>query len=182
MVLDVRQPADGTYMLRATGTVAGTYSLDLRAWDRSGTAMARPELIDVPTAAGAVHLYRLEYTATAKTPLKVAGGFNGSAVPTNDANALLAYANPSSVETRVARGVTTFPLVIFYGARIQPVTFNVLLNGDNITSRFTPTPGGAQIVPIPLVPGVNTLVLSIEGTTASGAPATDTDRLIFRVE
>ena len=65
---------------------------------------------------------------------------------------------------------------IFYGSRIRPVTFNALLNGDNISGRFTPDPEGYQIVPIPLAPGLNTLVLTVEGTTATGQATAVTDR------
>lgn len=174
MALDVRQPMDGSYSLQVTGIAPGSYSLDLRAWDRSGTATARPELRDVPTEPGVVHLYRLDYASTARTPLKLAGRVDG--------DRFLAYANPTSAETRLRAGVTSFPLVIFYGARIKPVTFNALLNGDNISGRFTPEPEGYQIVRIPLAVGLNTLVLSVEGTTASGQTVPDTHRLLFRVE
>jgi len=157
-----------------TATAPESYTLDLRAWDRSGTATARPQLRDVPTGPGVVHIYRLDYASTARTPLKLRGRFEG--------DRLLAYANPTSTETRLKAGVTSFPLVIFYGARIKPVTFNALLNGDNISGRFTPEPEGYQIVRIPLRPGRNTLVLSVAGATASGQPATDTHRLVLRVE
>ncbi len=174
IVLDVRQPMDGSYMLQVTGNAPGSYTLDLRAWNRSGTATARPELRDVPTGPGIVHVYRLDYASTARTPLKLGSRFEG--------DRLLAYANPTSTETRLEAGATSFPLVIFYGARITPVTFNALLNGDNISGRFTPAPEGYQIVRIPLAPGLNTLVLSIEGITASGQTAMDTHRLVFRVE
>jgi len=172
--LDVRQPMDGSYMLQVTGTAPGSYTLDLQAWDRNGTATARPELRDVPTGPGVVHVYRLDYASTARIPVKLGGRFEG--------DRLLAYANPMNIETRLQAGVTSFPLVIFYSARIKPVTFNALLNGDNISGRFTPEPEGYQIVRIPLAPGPNTLVLSVDGDTASGLTATDTHRLVFRVE
>jgi hypothetical protein len=173
-VLDVRQPMDGSYILQVTGTARGSYSLDLRGWDRSGTATAKPELRDVPTESGAVHLYRLDYASTARTPLKLNAGTDGQR--------FLAFANPTSTETRLRAGITSFPLVIFYGAGIKPVTFNALLNGDNISGRFTPEPEDHEIVRIPLAPGLNTLVLSVEGATAHGQIATDTHRLVFRVE
>ena len=86
IVLDVRQPMDGSYMLQVTGTAPGSYTLDLRAWDRSGTATARPELRDVPTEPGVTHLYHLDYASTAKTPLKLGGRFED--------DRLLAYADP----------------------------------------------------------------------------------------
>jgi hypothetical protein len=96
IVLDVRQPMDGSYMVQVTGTAPGSYALDLRAWDRSGTATAQPELRDVPTEPGVVHHYRLDYASTAKTPLKLAGRAEG--------DRLLAYANPASTETRLRGG------------------------------------------------------------------------------
>jgi hypothetical protein len=172
--LDVRQPMEGSYLLEVTGTAPESYTLALRAWDRSGTVTVTPELRDVPTEPGVVHLYRLDYASTGRAPLKLAGRFEG--------DRLLAYANHPSTEARLRAGVTSFPLIIFYGAGIKPVTFNALLNGDNISGRFTPEPEGYQIVRIPLVPGPNTLLLSVEGTTASGRTVTDTHRLVFRVE
>jgi hypothetical protein len=174
MVLDARQPMDGSYTLQVTGSSSGSYSLDLRGWGRSGTAVARPELRDVPTEAGIVHLYRLDYAATAATPLRLGGRF--------EADRLLAFASATRDETRLRAGVTSFPLIIFYGARINPVTFNAMLNGDNVSGRFTPDPEGREIVRIPVAPGLNTLVLSVEGQAATGQIATDTHRLFFRVE
>ena len=174
ILLDLRQPTDGSYILQVTGIAPGTYTLDLRAWDRNGTATARPELRNVPTEPGVVHLYRLDYSSTDRTPLKLAGRFEG--------DRLLAYANPAGTEARLRAGATSFPLVIFYSARIRPVTFNALLNGDNISGRFTPEPEGYQIVRIPLAPGPNRLVLSVEGLTESGQTTTDTHNLLFRVE
>ena len=157
-----------------TGAAAGSYSLDLRAWDRSGAVTAWPELRGVPTSPGAVHVYRLDYAATGGTPLKLGGHFAEGR--------LLLAGNVTSPETRLAVGAASFPLVLFYGARIDPVSFNAHLNGDNISGRFTPEPDGYQIVRVPVRHGVNTLVLSVESAAASGAPATDTLRLVFRVE
>jgi hypothetical protein len=171
--LDLRQPIDGSYTLRVTGIASGAYTLDLRAWDRSGTATARPELRDVPTEPGIVHLYRLDYASTDRTPLKLTGRF--------ERDRLLAYANLAGTEERFRAGATSFPLVIFYSAHIKRVTFNALLNGDNISARFTPEPEGYEIVRIPLAPGLNTMSLSVEGTTATGH-ITDTHQLLFRVE
>jgi hypothetical protein len=182
MVLDVRQPVNGDYGLRVTGTATGRYRLDVRAWDRTGTGAARPELGDVPIDRGVVHVYRLEYASTARTPAKLGGAFGGTGDEPDEVDGLLRYANPSSAETPLPAGVTTFPLVIFYGATIQPVTFSAMLNGDNISARFTPEPDSHEVVGIPVRQGVNTLVLSIGGVAASGATATDTDRLVFRLE
>ncbi len=141
--------------------------------DLVGTVGARPELRDVPPGPGVVHVYGLDYAATAAIPLKLRGRF--------EADRLLAYANAGSAEIRLGAGATSFPLVIFYGAGIEPVTFDALLNGDNISGRFTPEPDGYQIVQIPLAPGLNTLALSVEGI-AAGWVVRDVQHLVFRVE
>src|SRR5262249_22876041 len=134
----------------------------------------RPGARAVPTGPGVDPHYRLDYASTASAPVKLGGRFEG--------DRLLAYASSMGTETRLMAGVTSFPLVIFYGARIRPVTFNALLNGDNISGRFTPEPNGYQIGRIPLVPAPNALVWSVEGASASGQMITDTHRLVLRVE
>lgn len=179
MVLDLRQPMVGSYVLRVAGTAAGRYTLDLRAWDRSGSATSKPDFRDIPIDRGAVHLYALNYSAVARVPLNVAGGFDGKGPMSDDRAKLLTYANPASPETRLPPGATSFPLLIFYGRSIKPVTFTAMLNDMNISSRFTPAPGTSQTVLVPLRAGPNTLVLSVDGTTASGGVATDVDRLVF---
>src|SRR5262249_32390653 len=140
----------------------------------NGTASARPELRDVPTGPGVVHLYRLDYASTARVPAKLRGPFEGDRV--------LAYARSMCTETRLIADGTRAPRGIFYCARIRPRTFNAPRRGDDICGRFTPEPNGYQIVRIPLVPGPNALVLSVEGASASGQMITDTHRLVFRVE
>jgi hypothetical protein len=170
-VLEVRQPMDGSYILQVPGSAAGTYTLDFRASDRDGRATVRPELRDVPTAPGSVQLYRLDYAASGRAPLKLGGRF--------EKDRLLAYANPTSTETRLRLDVTSVPLVIFYGAAIEPASFSALVNGVNISGRFMPEPDGYEIVRIPLLFGVNTLVLSVASATTA---TVDTHRLVFRVE
>jgi hypothetical protein len=181
MVLHLRQPADGSYVLQVSGTTAERYSLDIRARDRGGAAAARPEFRGVPTARDTVHLYRLEYRAAPKASYRVAGGFDGGGNKPPEVNELLTYANLAGPHTVVRPGAAKFPLLIFFGAAIRPDSFNAMLNGGNISSRFTPTPGQFELVWIPLEPGSNTLVLSVEGTTASGQRIKDTDELVFLV-
>ncbi|MBI2091283.1 MAG: hypothetical protein HYT78_21520 [Deltaproteobacteria bacterium] len=181
MVLDLRQPRDGSYVLQVAGTAVGRYTLDLRAGDRSGSATSKPDFRDIPIDRDVVHLYALDYSAVAENPLIVAGGFDGKGPISDDRAKLLTYANPVSAETSLPPGTTNFPLLIFYGRSIKPVTFTAMLNDTNISSRFTPAPGTSQTVLVPLRPGSNTLVLSVDGTTASGSGATDVDRLVFLV-
>ena len=77
MVLDLRQPMDGFYVLRVAGTAAGRYTLDLRASDRSGSATSKPYFRDIPIDRDSLHLYVLNYSAVARVPLNMAGGFEG---------------------------------------------------------------------------------------------------------
>lgn len=172
--LHVRQPVDGAYALEVIGGGAGSYTLDVRGWDGTGTAVARPEVRNVPTAPGVVHVYRLEYAATARVPVTLSARFEG--------DRLLAWVNPAHAETRLAPATRVFPLVVFYGRRIQPVTFSAMLNGDNMSGRFTPEPGTHETVPLPIGPGLNTLEMSVEGTAEDGRPIRDAQRLLLRVE
>lgn len=179
MILDIRQPMDGKYELRVIGTNAGDYTLDLQGWDRNGDVTNRPYFRAIPTERGTLHRYSLDYAAFPGASLSVSGGFKGESDKSSNADAFLTYANPTSAETRLLAGQTTFPLLIFYGGSIRPVTFAAMLNDTNISSRFTPVPGKFEMVPLPLRRGANTLMLSIDGTTAAGEEVRDNDRLVF---
>ena len=50
----------------------------------------------------------------------------------------------------------------------------------DLTSEFNPTPGGSDMVQIPLQPGRNVLKLSVDGQLPNRV-ATDSDRLVFIV-
>jgi len=182
MVLYIRQPIEGSYVLQVSGTNAGNYSLDIRARDWEGAAAARPEFRNMPTARDAVHRYRLEYKATPKSSFNIAGAFDGSGEKPGEINGFLTYANPIRSEIRLEPGIARFPLLIFYGPSIQPTTFNAMLNGSNISGRFTPAPDKHELLWVPLRPGSNTLVMTVQGVTASGRTAKDTDELVFWVE
>jgi hypothetical protein len=69
-------------------------------------------------------------------------------------------------------------MLIAYGESIVPSTFKAVLNGENITNEFSPKPSGAESILLNLVPGRNTLVLSIDAEV-NGRISTDKDRLIF---
>lgn len=182
MLLHVRQPMDGSYILQATGTATGSYSLDIRVRDRGGKITARPEFRNVPTDRDAVHLYLLESKTTPNSAFKVAGGFDGGGQKTPEANRLLTYANPTGPHIRLPARVSSFPLLIFYGAAIQPTTFSAMLNGSNISGRFTPVPDQSELVWVPLKPGSNMFALTAESVSAGGQRVKDTDELMFLVE
>jgi len=113
--------------------------------------------------------------------MKVWGGFDGGGETSTGVNELLTYANPIAAQTRLRAGKIPFPLIIFYGAAIDPASFTAALNGADISRRFKPIPGRYQVVPLKFALGSNTLVLSVQGKAASGQVTTDTDRFGFSV-
>jgi len=179
--LDIPEPLDGLYLLQVIGTAIGPYSLYLFPWDENGDSPNQPHLDDTPTVPGMVHLYTLDYTRTPGVLMKVWGGFDGGGETPSDVNEFLTYANPIAAQTTLRPGKTPFPLIIFYGAAIDPASFTATLNGANISRRFKPIPGRYQVVPLKFALGSNTLILSVRGKTAGGQTATDADQFGFSV-
>jgi hypothetical protein len=149
--------------------------------DKTGAYQGSPEFEGIPTGPGVIHRYTFDYSATPGTPFQLSGGFDGHGQRPSDVNKFLNYANPSAARTQLPAGQTSFLLLVFYGSTITPTSLKATLNGADITAQFSSTPGGHQLVPLPLVKGSNVLVLSVDGTTATGRVATDTDRLVFLV-
>ena len=96
-------------------------------------------------------------------------------------NLFLTYTNPVSSRTHLRATETSFPLAVKYGGTTTAATFHATLNGADVTSRFHPSPGRLEAVTLTLSPGSNTALLSIDGKTASGRTATDTDRIVLLV-
>jgi len=107
--------------------------------------------------------------------------YNGGGQKPDDVNLFLKYANPQGRETKLKNG-ESFDLIIYYGDTTIPSTFKAELNGQDITSKFHPVKGVAEVVKFTFPLGRNTLVLSIDGKNQKGNTATDTDRLVFVVE
>ena len=181
MELDVREPPDASYQVQVIGTRRGSYDLYIYPQDENADSPNQPFFANIPTAPGMVHLYTLDYTRTHGVPLKVTGGFGGEGEKPGDVNQFLTYANPIAAQTTLRPGKTPFPLIIFYGATIDPASFTATLNGANISRRFKPIPGRYQVVPLKFALGSNTLILSVQGKTASAEVATDTDQFGFSV-
>ena len=98
----------------------------------------------------------------------------------DDVDAFLAYASPDERTVHLPAGTTSFDVTILYGPSIMTATFGAELEGSPFTA-FTPAPGTAETVTIPLAPGRNVLALSVDGTLADGRTATDRDRLTIVV-
>lgn len=100
----------------------------------------------------------------------------------SDVNVFLAYHYPQQAKTRLPAGTSTFDLHIFFGITILPSTLSVTLDGQDISSLFSPSPSSDQMVTINLKPGRNVMRLSVEGKRLDGKIATDSDRLVFVVQ
>ncbi len=178
--LSIRGPIDGNYLLRVIGTDVGRYLLSIYGADEELNSSV--EIFeDVPIAAGIVNSYSFSYAKAVGSEISVSGGFDGGGQRPKDVNKFLSYANPSESQTTLPTGTTTFPLHIFYGSTIIPGTFKAELNGVDISSSFNPLPDRIEIVTLNLAPGRNVLVVSVNGTLPTRV-ATDTDRLVFKVQ
>jgi hypothetical protein len=107
-------------------------------------------------------------------------GFDGGGQRPKDVNKFLTYANPTSSQTSLPAGTSSFPLQIVYGNTIIPSTFKAVLNGVDISSAFSPMPASSQAVALQLQRGKNVLVVSVDGHLPNKI-ATDNDRLTFLV-
>ena len=107
--------------------------------------------------------------------------FDGKGQNPDEVNLFLGYEQPTQAQTVLPAGTASYTVHIYYGKTVQPATFSAQLNKEDITAKFAPAAFTDEEVAIPLQPGKNVLVLSIEGQKASGKSATDTDRLVFVV-
>ncbi len=108
------------------------------------------------------------------------GAFDGGGQRPRDVNRFLTYDNPTSTATALPPGTTSFPLTIYYGPTVHITSFRAVLNGVDITSQFSPAPGGKQTVNIQLPQGRSVLQLTANGELPSRT-ATDSDRLVLDV-
>lgn len=172
--LEIMQPADGAYTLEVIGTDAGRYDLSMYANDREGQPTASDvELSDIPTRPGLIHRYAFEYTSSPPaTPTRLAGAYG-------EGERLLTYAYPTGPRTEIAAGQASVSLILFYAPTIGRESFRATLDGRDVSARFRPTPGGRDVVTLPLAPGTSTVVLSVTAPMPGGQTSTQTDRLEF---
>ena len=164
--LEVLRPLDGAYAFDVSGTAGGAYDITVYFTDRAGTSHSPFEISGVPTRSGETHRYVLQTTA----PPRVGGALG------HDAR-LLSYAAPAATRTELARGETAATIVIVYAPAIARETFRATLGGRDVSARFTPRPGAAEAVRLPVAAGSNTLVLSVQG---NGVVHTDTLEIVRR--
>ncbi len=168
------RPADGAYTLEVIGTRAGRYDVSMYASDtkRQPTASG-VEVSDIPTRLGLTHRYAFEYAGTRPaSPTRLAGAYG-------EGERLLTYAYPTGPRTEVVAGQASVSLIVFYAPTILRESFRATLDGRDVSARFRPTPGGRDVVTLPLAPGTSALVLSVSAAMPGGQTSTHTDRLEF---
>lgn len=175
--LEIGQPVAGTYTVSVMGTDAGTYTAEFETLDvggEGGTAV-----IDaVPVTAGAVHTYQFAYDPTAPAAAPALGGAFQGGGQRDDVDDMLTYALPSTRQTTLPTGATTFEVMITYGPTIQPATFGATLDGSDVTAAFHPAPGRTERVMLPAGGSRTVLKLRVSGAVGSRT-ATDSDQLVF---
>src|SRR5258708_6468616 len=97
----------------------------------------------------------------------------------SEVNDFLRYSQPTVNRLKVPAGTTSYNVIIFYGQTVNPATFAATLNGVDVTSKFHPFAGSAEVVNFPIGPGTTKLQLQAVGTKSSGATARDSDTLTF---
>jgi len=179
--LYVHQPVDGEYTVTVTGTGNGTYTLDLVGYDVQ-QQFSRFVAEDIPISVREVHQYALRFKSADMSggALAMSGGFDGGG-QRSDINHLLSYARPGASRTTLTAGTSTYSLLLFYDAAIDPTSFHADLNGAVVTGLFHPVPGGNEVVTLPLQAGRNVLKLIVTGSPG-GHTGTDRDQLTFLVQ
>ena len=156
--IELSAPLDGAHTLEVIGLDTGHYEGGI--YYSNGADVYTLPLGEASTAAGVVHRYRLECARRAQPLCRLSGAFS--------VGGLLSFASPTSASTAVDAAQVTFPIVVFYDATIRPESFRATLNGADVTSRFRPAPDAHEVVRLPLRPGKNELMLSVQG--GAGGP------------
>lgn len=179
--VEVSGNPDGNYVVDVFGTGAGIYTLLIQLNGPRGRT-SRTTFANIPITAGDNHSYGFAYhalSAGSGEPMQLSGAFTGGG-QSAAADQLLTYARPGLRQSSLPAGTSSYPLLIFYAAGLNPATFTAELNGMDVRSLFAPVPGGSQAVSVPLGSGRNVLKLSASGT-ANGRDVSDTDNLVFKV-
>ena len=176
--LTFSSPINGEYILEVIGTGSGDYNLEVHAMD-SSLQQSSALVEQVPIIPNERHSYRFYFSGGGSTPLEFVANFNGGGQNAK-VNRLLSYNAPTTNQTRLSLGTSSYTTYVFYSRNIQPQSFHAIFNGTDISSMFHPIPGTNERVTLPLIIGRNLLHLSVEGDV-DGRIATDSDRLTFVV-
>lgn len=122
--------------------------------------------------------FTIQTTTIAPAELKDTDLYDGGGQQPAEVNKFLRYASPLDNRVKVPAN-STQTVIVYYGTTITPSTFTATLDGVDISSRFHPLPGGADVVNISIGTSTTKLHLSVDGTKASGGKGTDSDTLTF---
>ena len=122
--------------------------------------------------------FTVQTTTVGPSEITEADLYSGGGQQPAEVNKFLRYASPLDNRNKVPAN-STFTVLVYYGLTINPATFAASLDGVDITSRFHPTPGGADAVTISIGTSTTKLHLSVDGAKASGGKGTDSDTLTF---
>ena len=176
--IDIVKPPTGNYELKVIGIEDGIYDVDILFYDTDNSETKR-FIEDITIQTGEEHSYSFNYSKEPDTPIELIA-FDGKGQRPRDVNKFLTYIQPTSGRIHLASGTTTYNMIMCYSPLVLPNTFSAVLNGNDISSIFSPQPGDVEVVEINLESGRNVLILSIKGT-ANNKISKDTDRLTFLV-
>jgi hypothetical protein len=144
-------------------------------WEAVRNAPSSDAEFETPLSAAR---FAIQTTTVGPSEITEAELYSGGGQQPAEVNKFLRYASPLDNRNKVPAN-STYTVLVYYGLTINPATFNATLDGVDITSRFHPTPGGADAVTIAVGTGTTKLHLSVDGTKASGGKGTDSDTLTF---
>jgi hypothetical protein len=104
--------------------------------------------------------------------------YDGGGQQPAEVNKFLRYASPLDNRIKVPAN-STYTVIVYYGNTIVPGTFAATIDGVDVTSRFHPAPGGADVFTVSIANSTTKLRLSVDGTKSSGGKGTDSDTLTF---
>jgi hypothetical protein len=122
--------------------------------------------------------FAISTTTIGPAELSDAALYDGGGQQPAEVNKFLRYAAPLDNRNKVPAN-SAYAVIVYYSRTINPATFAATLDGVNITSRFHPVPGAADVVKIAIGTSTTKLHLSVDGTKSSGGKATDSDTLTF---
>lgn len=144
-------------------------------WDAVNNAPPSDAEFETPLGAEG---FTVQTTTVGPSDTTDADLYSGGGQQPAEVNKFLRYASPVDNRNKVPAN-STFTVLVYYGLTINPATFSASLDGADITSRFHPTPGGADAVTIAIGTSTTKLHLSVDGAKASGGKGTDSDTLTF---
>ena len=174
-VMEIHPALKEKYLLKVLATDRKAYNLEFLC---AGPAEASSAISarDIPISPAGEHTFVVDPSSCSRQFLW--GGFDERNGP---AASLLTYASPAAASVHLT-GLSAFPLVLVYGAQIDPSSFSATLNGNPVHNLFHAAPGKAEGVSVAVQPGRNVLQLNVAAKSGSNAVVTTTDTFTIDVD